>query len=990
MVGQPQRAGGALLCVLAGLRSAEAATSHNITYFSTSRFPLEGVGSTATPTFEACVTPPLPPPGNVPGAAGNGILFADLGQPGNAITFPGFRVGGSSLGDGQLPIAPNGTAGCYTITPGVMASAGPALLQIFSNGSGTNRAKVEYYESVSVAFGLRPYISEAEGTLLLRPDRGLIAAVAAASTSDSSATVVVKMTLPFAEPPRTVTWDATTLPSLLQQPEQVLSFSFAGAQIQHFIVRATPSMFSHAVSDVATLNDLVAGLPVLINQDVEITFTLPDGGTFTKWRRLMRATPLPVNSSVLAVQVDHSTSSLLVDGRLHAGSGFYYSGNYHGTGFLSHRNFSEYVVKSATPNRLNEGMVYRLHLYTPKEQLEILDELAAVNFKVLYEMPQMDNCNGSASPDQETSCLLHHDTTSPGYQLLNDTVHLIKHHPALLGYYICDDCCKNNRGATRMAISYNIIKRMDPYHIIAGASDCSGTWVFGDSQASCLAWQNEKSSPSGPGPTGCGTAGCVCEKPSTTDTSLAMIPYGEQPHQQLSLDYILQENYEGGLWRHSGDGHWEQGFIGPDGTNHAENPFEPIANCPECCTAGSVNPDLYSQAWLGAIQSGMYDLVVFTGPQNEAVVAATAVIAEQFQELRPGFCQRFGSAYSATVNVEEVLPATDCFDQRLPDPAPDPEGWRNPYWPGGRLRGKVYAEAPVVSGQVCAHLVVVNLQIESATAFHATLGGRAFSAFVNMTAARMFARGAALTVSGDGVISDWIAPGATNVYRLGNCTPPMQPATNIASPPIVHVGPAGGLTVATANGVWGPASWISVDGNGDYEPGLSVMTDTAVALAPSRHSLRLNIPTTRATVIAFPGKQLVPPSTSGWCGAAWGCKVAQPGQRVVGASTTLPAGKSFHVSLQVQASPCGTTVELMRGDWVVNSSNTKEAEQSITAVYDGSPIATVAPCGTNWTTLQTVVNGSAHTALQLRLTPLPTVRNYGAQVWVGGATIVAL
>jgi hypothetical protein len=59
-------------------------------------------------------------------------------------------------------------------------------------------------------------------------------------------------------------------------------------------------------------------------------------------------------------------------------------------------------------------------------------------------------------------------------------------------------------------------------------------------------------------------------------------------------------------------------------------------------------------------------------------------------------------------------------------------------------------------------------------------------------------------------------------------------------------------------------------------------------------------------------------------------------------------------------------------------------------VYDGSPIATVAPCGTNWTTLQTVVNGSAHTALQLRLTPLPTVRNYGAQVWVGGATIVAL
>ena len=38
-------------------------------------------------------------------------------------------------------------------------------------------------------------------------------------------------------------------------------------------------------------------------------------------------------------------------------------------------------------------------------------------------------------PDQETSCLLHHDETSAGYQLLNDTIQLIREHPALLGYY---------------------------------------------------------------------------------------------------------------------------------------------------------------------------------------------------------------------------------------------------------------------------------------------------------------------------------------------------------------------------------------------------------------------------------------------------------------------------------------------------------------------------------------------------------------------------
>ena len=61
-----------------------------------------------------------------------------------------------------------------------------------------------------------------------------------------------------------------------------------------------------------------------MNQDVKITVTLPDKSKFTKWRRLMRAAPLPRGSSVLAVQVDHRTSTLRIDGRLWAGSGFYY------------------------------------------------------------------------------------------------------------------------------------------------------------------------------------------------------------------------------------------------------------------------------------------------------------------------------------------------------------------------------------------------------------------------------------------------------------------------------------------------------------------------------------------------------------------------------------------------------------------------------------------------------------------------------------------
>ena len=342
--------------------------------------------------------------------------------------------------------------------------------------------------------------------------------------------------------------------------------------------------------------------------------------------------------------------------------------------------------------------------------------------------------------------------------------------------------------------------------------------MFGDGHASCLKWANEVQTSSGPGPTNCDASGCVCESPSTTIPSNAVIPYGEQPRQQLSLDYILQgdkspeslvpcaarspcvdlkrthpcfsrvptaENYEGGLWRHSGDGTWAQGFIGPDGPNHAANPFEPVVNCPERGgSPGNGMQWLNSQAWLGAIQSAMWDFTIFTGPEGDTAVAAT--IAEQFQELRPGFFRPFGDGggHRPMVSVVEQLPGNGCFDQRSPPPPPDPEGWRNPYWPGGRMRGKLYVEPPV-GGHMCAHLVVVNLQLDAATVFAATIRGGSLtpSSFINLTATRMFVTGPTLSFSNGGTVTDWIGPGATNVYRVGNCTPPAV-AGNLASPPV--------------------------------------------------------------------------------------------------------------------------------------------------------------------------------------------------------------
>ena len=40
--------------------------------------------------------------------------------------------------------------------------------------------------------------------------------------------------------------------------------------------------------------------------------------------------------------------------------------------------------------------------------------------------------------------------------------------------------CQSDVGTAYQAQAYNIIKALDPYHAIIGASDCGDTWVFFD------------------------------------------------------------------------------------------------------------------------------------------------------------------------------------------------------------------------------------------------------------------------------------------------------------------------------------------------------------------------------------------------------------------------------------------------------------------------------------------------------------------------------
>ena len=416
----------------------------------------------------------------------------------------------------------------------------------------------------------RRYIGERNGTLLLLPDRSVIAATTATGAAPAS----VSMALPFATPPRTVTWTTSVSGrGLLTEPEQLLLFNFDG-------------------------------LPATVNQDVKITITLPCGARINKWRRLMRAPPVPQGSSVLPVQVDHSTKSLLVDGRPHSGTGFYLNGV--GQPHGPFKNLTEYIVKGSAPARLNQGMIYRLNSHSAPEILSVLDQAASVGFRVMFDMPtQLDDCGDQSNrmKGQNTTCF--NNTASPGLKSLEAAVALVKDHPALLGYYICDDCCQSDVGAAFQAQAYNIIKKLDPYHAIIGASDCGDTWVFFDSAETC----NAPDAATGP-----------CPKP-TSDTTQPIIPFGSQPRTQLSLDYLMQENYGGGLSGHAGTGHWvgpnePNSIVQKDGWFRAAIPFEPLCNCPGVIHDARAASG-YSQAWMGAVMADMFDVSTAHRPERQ-------------------------------------------------------------------------------------------------------------------------------------------------------------------------------------------------------------------------------------------------------------------------------------------------------------------------------------------------------------------------------------
>ena len=365
--------------------------------------------------------------------------------------------------------------------------------------------------------------------------------------------------------------------------------------------------------------------------------------------------------------------------------------------------------------------------------------------------------------------------------------------------------------------------------------------------------------------------------------------------------------------------------------------------------------------------------------------------ARQAAEIGPSFRGRpFGAAGAAlTVNATAVgaptVPPHAGFNH-----VGGEEGWR--------LRATVWEETAAAPAVICAHVVVTNLDQADPLLFTFDLGGRAPPASATMlTAQRIFGPGKignATTADGSSwsAVQEWLAPSETGIYRIG-CEPAKAPtanATNIAEPD------------TESPALRGAAGW-SRPSFGGVDPLVSMTSDTTVA-KEGRHSVKIRLPTAVPLVLPFPGKQLVHPPDLihfGMNASAYG-PVSREGAKVpkgypqLGGVTLLPE-HPYHVSLAVQATPPGTTIELLGGLWRVEKLIVQEMSPHIRANYTGTTLGKlVTAAGATWQELKATVVvpaatmgvGNNGTALQLRITPPESERGLGATVWFDSASVV--
>lgn len=262
---------------------------------------------------------------------------------------------------------------------------------------------------------------------------------------------------------------------------------------------------------------------------------------------------------------------------------------------------------------------------------------------------------------------------------------------------------------TFQAKLYNLIKQLDPYHLVTGAVQCHNLWMWSDV-------------PAYP-PHGLAPAEAQAYRSGSCVPSV-----GSQPPLQLSLDLIMAENYGQQLISHAGDGTVAHGTA-LDGSFRNGLTFEPIVNChglwaDQRTSAGvfgdhpSAPEATRSALWLAIVTANMISELVFilqpvgpTGWENAVTrgggwlqTVQIPIWAEQVRWLLPSFLRPFEAGAHPAINVSSA---------RLLRPTAATSGL--PGSDASPIRAGAWEEAPCPTP--CLHIIAVNVLQDTPVAF---------------------------------------------------------------------------------------------------------------------------------------------------------------------------------------------------------------------------------------------------------------------------------
>ena len=352
---------------------------------------------------------------------------------------------------------------CKTVR---LHNSAPAIVKV-SLDNGTNwlpgQPLIQITPLVEVAVGRRPYTSETEGQLVVK--------VAGPPLLALGVHVAVTAKLPAA-------------------------------------VHAAPviSEGSAPSGSVGLVPFALASLPATVFADLTITVTIPGHGAITYSRNFQRAPP-PNNPNITVVVVDHATRGMLL-GRgktedpwlpfLAVGwfnSAFTYAMETTGDPTFAPAAVDVSPLLVAGADRSKEWGRKGINLVRmgwrnpPEMMIAELDHMYAAGVYAMISVPTAGHCNETAKPGTPAR------NCSADYANMLGNMTLVKGHPATWGYYICDDCCAGYDYLKELAVVYQQMKAIDPYHLTAGALECGEMHAFQEPQLSLDAPMRENYRP---------------------------------------------------------------------------------------------------------------------------------------------------------------------------------------------------------------------------------------------------------------------------------------------------------------------------------------------------------------------------------------------------------------------------------------------------------------------------------------------------------------